>query len=107
MSQAFTDNINSFNVSNNITFTTPDDEPKILAWLSPLEPHVRHQDICNQRVDGIGGWLLETNEFKNWYNGSEKDGSDHAAFFCYGDPGAGKSYIWYARPPVWNEEYYF
>ena len=106
MSRAFTDNINSFNVSNNITFTAPDDESKILAWLSPLEPHVRHHDICNQRMDSIGGWLLETKEFRDWYNGSEKDGSDHAALFCYGDPGVGKSYIWYARPPVWNKRYY-
>ena len=107
MSRAFTDNINCFNVSNNITFTTPDDESKILTWLSPLEPHVRHQDICNRRVDSIGGWLLETKEFRDWYNGSKENGSDHEALFCYGDPGVGKSYIWYARPPVWNKEYYF
>ena len=64
MSRAFTDNINSFNnVSNNFTFTAADDEPQIKAWLSPLEPQVRHQDICNQRVDDIGDWLLETEEF--------------------------------------------
>ena len=109
MSRVFTDNIDSFNVSNSynnvITFTAPDDEPKILAWLSPLEPHVRHQDICNQRVDSIGEWLLETKEFRDWYN-SEKDGSDHAALFCYGDPGVGKSYIRYVRLPVWNKGYY-
>ena len=103
MSRAFTDNINSFNVSN-IIVNSPDDESKILAWLSPLEPHVRHHDICNQRVDSIGGWLLETKEFRSWYNGSEKDGSGHAALFCYGDPGVGKSYIWYERPPVRDEQ---
>ena len=89
MSRAFTDNINSFNVSNNFTFTAADDESKIMAWLSPLEPQVRHQDICNQRVNDIGGWLLETEEFINWYNES-----DNAALFCYGNPGVGKSYIW-------------
>jgi len=61
---------------------------------------VRHQAICDQRVDGIGSWLLETKEFKDWYNGSEKEGSNHAALFCYGDPGVGKSYIRYARPPM-------
>ena len=103
MSRAFTNNVNSFNVSSNITFNAPDDESKILAWLSPLEPHVRHQDICDQRVDSIGDWLLETEEFRSWYDGSEKDGSDHAALFCYGDPGVGKSHIWYERPPVRNE----
>jgi len=103
MSRAFTDNINSFNVSNNIILTATDDEPKILAWLSPLEPQVRHQDICEQRVDGVGNWLLETKEFRSWYNGSGNSGSDHEALFCYGEPGVGKSYIWYARPSVRNE----
>jgi len=34
-----TDNINSFNnVWNNFTVTASDDESKIMAWLSPLEP---------------------------------------------------------------------
>ena len=90
MSRAFA-NINSFNnVSNNFSFTAANDESQIMAWLSPLEPQVRHQDISSQRVDGIGGWLLETKEFRNWCKGS-----DHAALLCYGNPGVGKSYIWY------------
>jgi len=100
MSRAFTDNTNSFNVSNsynNITTFIADDEPKILAWLSPLEPQVRHQDICEQRVDSVGDWLLETKEFRSWYSSNENGGSDHAALFCYGEPGVGKSYIWYER----------
>jgi len=97
MSRAFTENINSFNVSNNIFLTPADDESKILAWLSPLEPQVRHQDICDQRVDGIGSWLLETKEFRSWYNSDENGETGHAALFCYGNPGVGKSYIWYGR----------
>ena len=104
MSRAFTDNINCFNV-NNITLIATDDESKILAWLSPLEPQVRHQDICEQRVDSVGGWLLETKEFKSWYNGGENGGSHHAALFCYGEPGVGKSFIWYERRSVRNKEY--
>ena len=63
MSRAIANNTNSFNVWNNVTVTTADDESQIRAWLSPLEPQARHQDICNQRVDGIGDWLLETEEF--------------------------------------------
>jgi len=94
MSRTLTDNTGSFNVSNSynnvITVTATDDESKIMAWLSPLGPQVRHQDICSQRIDDIGGWLLETEEFINWYNGSSR-----AVLFCYGNPGAGKSYIWY------------
>jgi len=105
MSQSFIGNINSFNsVSNNIILTAADDESKILAWLSPLEPHVRHHDICNQRVDRIGDWLLETEGFGSWYKGSEKDESDHAALLCYGDPGVGKSYIWYERRSMRNKQ---
>jgi len=106
MSRAFTENINSFNVSNTIFLTPADDESKILAWLSPLEAHVRHQDICDQRVDGIGNWLLETKEFRSWYNGSENRGSDHTALFCYGDPGVGKSYMWYERLSAGDKGYY-
>jgi len=102
MSRDFSDNTDSFNVSNSynnnvITLIVVDDEHKILAWLSPLEPQVRHQDICEQRVDSVGNWLLETKEFKNWCNGSENGGFDNAALFCYGEPGVGKSYIWYER----------
>jgi len=101
MSQAVIGNINSFNrVSNNIILTAADDESKILAWLSPLEPHVRHHDICNQRVGSIGDWLLETEVFRSWYEGGEKSESDHAALLCYGDPGVGKSYIWCGRLSV-------
>jgi len=100
MSRAFANNIDSFNHNNVITFTAADDESKILAWLSPLEPQVRHQDIRNQRVDSVGDWLLGTKEFRNWYNGCGKDESDHAALFCYGDAGVGKSYIRYERSSV-------
>jgi len=93
MSRNFTDNTGSFNVSNIynnvITVTTADDESRIRAWLSPLEPQVRHHDICNLRVDSIGDWLLETKEFISWY-----EESSHAVLFCYGNPGVGKSYIW-------------
>jgi len=96
MSSAFTDNLHDFNRSN-IIFTATDDEDKILAWLSPLEPQVRHQDICEQRVDSIGNWLLETKEFKSWFTGNQNGGSDQSALFCYGEPGVGKSYIWYER----------
>ena len=95
MSQAFSNNNNSFNTTNINTFhsNTHDDESKVLAWLSPLEPWVRHRDIGAERVDGIGAWLLETREFRRWHNASVKDESNHATLFCDGNPGVGKSYI--------------
>ena len=111
MSRTSTGNTGSFNVSHSYnnsynnsfnTITTvaaPDDESQIRAWLSLLEPQVRHHDICNLRVDSIGDWLLETKEFISWY-----EGSSHAVLFCYGNPGVGKSYIWYQPPSMRNKK---
>ena len=91
MSQSFSNNINSLNTVNH--FTIADDRSNILAWLSPLEPRLRHQDIQDSRVESIGEWLLQTEEFKSWCTGSGEGESDNAVLFCYGDPGAGKTYI--------------
>jgi len=93
MSQGFSYNNNSFNVANTFNYTASDDESKILAWLSPLEPWVRHRDIGAERVDGIGAWLLETEEFKRWHNAPREDEFNHPTLFCDGNPGVGKSYI--------------
>ena len=43
------------------------------------------------RVDGVGNWLLETNEFREWR--SNGGGADKAVLFCSGDPGVGKTYL--------------
>jgi len=92
MSQPFSNNNSSFNA--NINFNVTDDQPNILTWLSPLDPKLRHQDIRDRRVAGVGEWLLKTEEFRSWYAGSERGESDNAFLFCYGGPGAGKTYIW-------------
>ena len=92
ISQSFSNNINSLNTTFN-TFTVADDRSNILAWLSPLEPRLRHQDIQDSRVENIGDWLLQTEEFKTWGAGSGGGESDNAVLFCYGDPGAGKTFI--------------
>ena len=94
MSQYSSHNINSFNtvfnVSNNIT--AADDRSNILAWLSPLDPKSRHQDIQDRRVENIGEWLLQTQEFRRWHAASG-DEFDNGVLFCYGGPGVGKTYI--------------
>jgi len=101
MSQAFSNNHNSINIANianianTFNYTTPDDRSEILAWLSPLEPRVRHRDIGARRVDSIGAWLLDTEEFRCWHNGSRENASYHPTLFCDGNPGVGKSYIVY------------
>ena len=92
MSQLFSNNISSLNTTN-FNFTVADDGPNILAWLSPLDHRLRHQDIRDGRVENVGEWLLQTEEFKIWCAGSEDNKSESAVLFCYGDPGVGKTYI--------------
>ena len=62
-----------------------------MRWLSPLEPNHRHQGVRNERFDGVGGWLLETSDFREWRGGS--GGADKAVLFCSGGPGVGKTHL--------------
>ena len=86
-------NTNSFNVWTNCTFA--DDRSQLLAWLSPLEPSLRHRDIRERRVNNVGELLIQTEEFRRWrsLNGEGEDRGDTAVLFCYGDPGVGKTFI--------------
>ena len=98
MSHTISGNIDSFNINNSFNkvwnnCTVADEDSGILAWLSPLEPHIRHHDIRTRRVDKVGDWFLQTREYQNWLGGIGQDGSDGRALFCYGGPGVGKSYI--------------
>jgi len=85
------DNVNCFNVWNN--YTVADKKSEILAWLSPLEPQLRHHDIRTRRIDGVGEWLLQSEEYRNWFRGIGRSESDGSALFCYGGPGVGKTFI--------------
>ena len=83
---------NSFNrVWNNCTFS--DDRSQLLAWLSPLEPSLRHYDIQERRVNDIGEWLIQTEEFGRWCGLGRNGEADKPALFCYGGPGVGKTFI--------------
>ena len=92
MSQAFSNNINSLNTTVN-NLTVVDDRSDILTWLSPLDPKLRHHDIRDRRVEDVGKWVLQTEEFKNWYASGGGGESDNAVLFCYGHPGVGKTFI--------------
>jgi len=76
-------NVNSFNNINNVwnNYTVADERSEILAWLSPLEPQIRHQDSRARRVDGVGDWLLKTQEYRNWFGGIHSGSSDDPALF--------------------------
>jgi len=89
------DNVNCNNVTNNHNNTVnniiADENPEIMKWLSPLDPRGRHDDVRTDRVDGVGNWLLETNEFREWKINGGRAGK--AVLFCYGNPGVGKTYL--------------
>jgi len=92
---AVTSNLNCFNQTNcnntttNITYV--DEKAKILNWLSPLQPHVRHSDVRARRHEGIGEWFLEGDEFLSWRDGKCEFGK--ATLFCSGNPGVGKTFL--------------
>jgi len=62
-----------------------------MKWLGPLNSRGRHQDVRTKRMDGVGNWVLETKEWREW-RGNE-GGADKAVLFCYGHPGVGKTYL--------------
>ena len=88
-----TNNTISFGHVSNVNFDGDGERAEILAWLSPLDPWIRHQDIRAQRVEYVGDWLLRTEEYRNWSDGNRGGESDNSTLFCYGDPGVGKTYI--------------
>ena len=94
----FHDNTNSFNNNSfntvSYNYTIADDWSRLLTWLSPLEPRLRHKTIQESRAKGVGEWVLEAEEFRSWYTSSGGSESDKAVLFCWGDPGVGKTFIW-------------
>ena len=90
-------NTNFANVSNSYNHTinlgVSEDSARIQEWLSPLEPRARHQDVRNRRLDGVGEWVLQKNEFESWRE--SQDSAVNRTLLCYGDQGAGKTYIRY------------
>jgi len=88
-----TNAFNNGNIVCNVNIGATGERSEILAWLSPLEPRTRHQDVRTHRADNVGEWLLRTGEFRRWCDGAQHEGSDHAILFCYGGPGVGKTYL--------------
>ena len=91
-------NSNCFNTDNSVSnvwynCTIAGEDSGILAWLSPLEPQTRHDDIRTHRVEKVGDWLLQTEEYRNWLGGTSSGEPNCSALFCYGGPGVGKTYL--------------
>ena len=79
------------NVGSNCTIA--DERSEILAWLSPLESQTRHEDIRGRRIEKVGDWFLQTEEYRTWLGGTSGSEPKYSALFCYGDPGVGKTYL--------------
>jgi len=86
-------NVNSANTigSYNKTVYKYNEDAQILRWLSPLEPENRHHGVRSDRLAGVGDWLLDASEFREWRGGS--GGTDKGVLFCSGNPGVGKTYL--------------
>jgi len=84
-------NANCGNIAGSFNIYMSDDDARIMRWLSPLEPNIRHQGVRTERFDGIGDWLLETREWREWRD--SEGGADKAILFCSGNPGVGKTYL--------------
>jgi len=82
---------NSYNNIVNENKIITDENQEIMKWLSPLDPRGRHHDVRTDRVDDVGSWLLETDEFREWRN--NEGGANKDVLFCYGNPGVGKTYL--------------
>ena len=79
------------NVWNNCEILVSDEKRQILEWLSPMASRERHRIVSQGRVDGVGGWLLRMDEFEKWCTSADQ--AIHPVLFCYGAPGAGKTYL--------------
>ena len=87
-------NNNNSNSSNGLdSVPMANERAEILAWLSQIDPRIQHKKLQSTRVDTVGDWFLETEEFRSWYNRSENGGSGSAVLFCCGDSGVGKTFI--------------
>jgi len=84
-------------LNSNVTVNEIDEDNQIKKWLSPLMPQARHKSVQSEGVAGVGGWLLEKNEFRKW--SSSQGEPKRAILFCYGDPGVGKTHMKSVRKP--------
>ena len=74
-------------------YTIVDDLSPLLKRLSPLDPGLRHSGIQERRVNGVGEWLMGTEEFRSWCGLGGEGEDNKQVLFCCGNPGVGKTFI--------------
>ena len=95
---------NSYNNFDRCNISISDGKRQVLEWISPLASRERHQAVRDSWVDGVGDWLLRNQTFSTWC--TLEDRTAMPVLFCYGHPGAGKTYIWYKPPEPPNSVQY-
>ena len=94
---------NTTNSYNQCNISIPDEKRQILEWISPFASRERHQAVRDSRVEKVGDWLLCNQDFSIWR--TSEDRMAKPVLFCYGHPGAGKTYIRYEPPwpPIYRD----
>jgi hypothetical protein len=75
---------------------------EFIECVSPLDMDKRHHDVQSRRTEGTGSWLLETTEFRAWFDNQVLEGC--RALLGLGEPGAGKTFAWYVLPSRFQTE---
>jgi len=68
----------------------PSEDACIMRWLSPIESNSSHQSAHTGQSDGVGNWILETKQFREWRG--DEGGADKAVLFCSGNSEVEKTY---------------
>ena len=87
---------NSRDCGNTTNISISDEKRQVLEWISPVASRERHQAVRISRVREVGDWLLCNRTFSTWRMSEDKRAKP--VLFCYGHPGAGKTYIRYEPP---------
>ncbi|KAJ7144588.1 hypothetical protein C8R44DRAFT_582826, partial [Mycena epipterygia] len=72
---------------SHICLSTATERDKIIERYSPLNFFPHQADIFATRQPDTGGWLLESDSFKQWKSGTG------GILWCRGMPGAGKTVL--------------
>lgn len=75
------------------------DSNTLIAWLSALNFATVLRAHCNKRTPETGKWLLQLQDFQRWIS---DDDTDNRILWCKGNPGVGKTILWWAPIVIAN-----
>ena len=61
---------------------------KLLDWVTTINHKQKHYDICRDRIDGTGQWILDDRNFVAW-----REALNSSVLWCHGIQGSGKSIL--------------